>query len=166
MAYWLSGSSSVFRGDQLQDGDAVERPAVRPGHGGELGLGLREGDVEARLAEPDALEEVLEGQGRLPRAGVALDEVDPVGGEAAAQDIVQPRNPRRDQATLVSIFGAHSPLGLHRVLIKDAWTHTITWNILRIKGRRDRSQNRPSPVVSIKSEITYMHLYINAPTVP
>ena len=92
----------LLRGDQLQDGDAVERPAVRPRHGGELGLGLREGDVEARLAEPHAFEEVLEGEGRLPRAGVALDEVDPVGGEAAAQDVVQSRDPRGDQAAPIS----------------------------------------------------------------
>ena len=86
-----------LRRDQLQDVDAVERPAVRPGHGGELGLRLGEGDVDALLAEPHALQQALQGQGRLPRAGVALDQVDPVRREAAAQDVVEPGYARRDQ---------------------------------------------------------------------
>ena len=78
MVYWLSGSSSDSAGDQLEDVDAVERPAVRLRDAGELGLRLGEGDVEHLLPAPGPFEEELEGEGRLARAGVPLDEVDPV----------------------------------------------------------------------------------------
>ena len=40
----------VLGGNRLQDVDAVERPAVRLGDGGQLGLGLGERDVKAHFA--------------------------------------------------------------------------------------------------------------------
>ena len=42
-----------------------------------------------------ALAQELEGEGRLAGAGVALDQVQPAGGQAAAQDVVQPLDARR-----------------------------------------------------------------------
>src|SRR4051794_20361032 len=69
------------------------------GHVAELDPRLREGHVKARLPEPAALEEILECERRLARAGIPLDEVNAVRGEAAAEDIIQPQDARGDQAT-------------------------------------------------------------------
>src|SRR5206468_9442312 len=55
------------------------------------------------LPEPAPLGEILEGEGGLARAGVPLNEVDPVGGEAAAQDVIEARDAGRDQAVGVRI---------------------------------------------------------------
>jgi hypothetical protein len=45
--------------------DAVERPAVAVGDVGQLALGFRKRNVETRVATADAVEEELEGEGRL-----------------------------------------------------------------------------------------------------
>ena len=97
MAFWLSGSSS--------DSGATNSKMLMPAsdqpcdlrHGGEFGLRLGEGDVDPFLPEPLALQEPPQGQRRLPGAGVPLDQVDPVRREAAAQNVIKPRDARRDQ---------------------------------------------------------------------
>jgi len=62
---------------------------VAPGDDQELAAGLREGDVEDGLAALGAFKQELEGEGRLAGAGRALDQVELIGGQATAQDVVQ-----------------------------------------------------------------------------
>jgi hypothetical protein len=102
--------------DELEEVDAVERPAVPARHQAELLLGLGERDVERGLAPPGALEQELERERRLAGAGATLEEVEPVGVEAAAQDVVEPGVAGRD-ARRVAVVGCRlrRPLG-HRVL--------------------------------------------------
>ncbi len=80
---------ALFRGHQLADCDAVQRPAVGGCHLAQLLLGLRQSHVEDRLAEPDALHQELHRQRRLPRAGNAFDQVQPIRGEPSPQDVVE-----------------------------------------------------------------------------
>src|SRR3546814_7281445 len=75
---------------QLEEIDAVERPAMALGHDAQLLGGLGQRDVEAALAPRDTLAEELERERGLACARHALDEVQPVWDEAAAEDIVQP----------------------------------------------------------------------------
>ena len=56
----------------------------------ELGLGLGERDVEARLAAPHAFEQELQRERRLAHAGIAVDEIEAVARQAAAEDLVEP----------------------------------------------------------------------------
>ncbi len=74
---------------QLDDLDALQRPAVGIRAGQQLLLGFRKRDVEALLAQPGALAQKLEGKRRLPGARRAVDEVEPVRDEAAVEDVVQ-----------------------------------------------------------------------------
>jgi hypothetical protein len=49
----------VLLGNQLDDFDAIERPAMRRGSGRQLFLRLRKRDVEALLARLNAFEQEL-----------------------------------------------------------------------------------------------------------
>ena len=49
------------------------------------------------LPAPHALEQAVERERGLARTGVALDEVEPVGGEAAAEHIVESGDPCGEQ---------------------------------------------------------------------
>ena len=64
--------------------------------------GLGERDVEAALAQARALQQELQRQRRLARAGVALDEVQPIARKATAEDIIKASDPGCDQAWLGS----------------------------------------------------------------
>ena len=81
-----------FRRYQLEYFDAVERPAVRLGHGKQLVPGLRERDVEAPLSLFDPLEEKLHRQSGLAGTGLSFDEMDPVLREAAGENGIKPRH--------------------------------------------------------------------------
>src|SRR6185503_4686171 len=74
---------------QLEDVDAVERPAVRLGALAKLFLGLGQSDVEHALACAHALHEELQREGRLAGAGIAFDEVEPVPRQTAPEDFVE-----------------------------------------------------------------------------
>ena len=76
-------------GHQLVDVDALQRPAVRGRHRPQLLLGLRQGDVEDPLSASRALLQELQGEGGLPRARQAFDEIQAPGRETPAQDRVQ-----------------------------------------------------------------------------
>ena len=86
-----SPSRSALFGNQLNDLDAVERPAMRGGAGGQLLLGFGERDVEAFLAGFDAFEKVLERKRRLARPGIPIDEIEAMGNQPAVQDIIEAR---------------------------------------------------------------------------
>jgi len=64
------------------DINPIEGPAMRLGDVAELVRTLRQCDVERLFAPPRAFEQKLEGERRLSRSGVALDEVEAATGEA------------------------------------------------------------------------------------
>ncbi len=76
-------------GHQLEDVEAVEGPAVPPRDQSQLAGRLRQGDVEHALAVAHAFEEELQGDGGLPGARTALVEIEAVGIQSAAQDVVE-----------------------------------------------------------------------------
>ncbi len=78
-----------FRGNHLEDFEAVGAPAVGAGDLFELVARLRKGDVEGSFPIADALEEELEGEGGFAGAGVAFDEVEVALGESAKKDVVE-----------------------------------------------------------------------------
>src|SRR5262249_38094857 len=71
--------------------------AVRFRDGLELLARFREGDEEHPLATAYALEQELHAYGRLPRARVALEQVEAAGGETAADDVIETFDSRRDE---------------------------------------------------------------------
>src|SRR3954471_21026210 len=101
------GLEALLGGLQLADGDAVERPAVGGGHVAELLFSLREGGVDARLAVAGSGEQELQRRGGLAGARIALEQVHPVDGKAAAEDVVQPFDPRGGPDEALEIFVAH-----------------------------------------------------------
>ena len=86
----LIGAETVLGGNELAEKYAVERPAMRGGSRTELFLCLRERDVEDPLPLLHTFQQELQAQCRLARAGQTLDEVEPVGGQAAVEYLVQP----------------------------------------------------------------------------
>ncbi len=89
------GRQVLLGRDQLAQLDAGQVPPVAPGDAGDLGPGLGQRDVQARLAPADAVEQELERERRLARAGRPGHEVHAVGREAAAEDVVQARDAGR-----------------------------------------------------------------------
>ena len=86
----------VFRGLKFLNVDAVQRPAVRRRIGPQLIRRLRQRDVHAGFAAPDAFEKKLEAKGGFSGAGVSFDKMGSIGGQSAAQQVVEPRDPCRD----------------------------------------------------------------------
>jgi hypothetical protein len=66
-------------GLQLDDLDAVDRPAVRGGDVAQIALGLAECHVEAALTPGHALPQELKRQGGLSRTRRALHEIQVAG---------------------------------------------------------------------------------------
>ena len=99
----------LLAGDQLQDLDLVERPAVRTSARREFLLGLGQGDVEAAFTCPEAFEKVLESERRLACTGVAIEQVQATANEAASQHIVQTLDPQRRALTNSVQFGLPFP---------------------------------------------------------
>jgi hypothetical protein len=67
-------------GRQLDHGDAVERPAVGRRRGPQLVCRLGESDIHPVLAQASALQQELQRERRLARAGSTLDQVEAVAG--------------------------------------------------------------------------------------
>ena len=78
---------------------------VREHHALELLAGLGEADIQRGLAAADALAEELQGGGGLADAGVALQQVEPVRREAAAQDVVHTRDTSRNALAVKCCHG-------------------------------------------------------------
>ncbi len=81
--------------DQLEHVDAVERPAVRRDHRLQFLCRFGQRDVEAALPGCDAGQQKSQGERRLAGAGRALEQVEAVRRQAAAQDGVEPGDPGR-----------------------------------------------------------------------
>jgi hypothetical protein len=89
----------VLVGDEFDDLDAVQRPAVRGRAGAQLRGRLAQRHVQAGLALAHALHQVLQGQRRLAGAGFAVDQIELAGDQAAVQDLVQARHTARGTGT-------------------------------------------------------------------
>ena len=85
-----------LRPREVADLDGVEGPAVRAAGAFQVAASLRQRDVEAALAALAARHEILEGERRLPRAGVPLEQVEALAEESTSEDVVETRNSRRD----------------------------------------------------------------------
>jgi hypothetical protein len=85
---------------KLDDVDSLERPAVGIRHFLELVPRLGQRDVEHFLARLCAGEQIFQRESRLAGARFAFEEIKPVRGEPAAQNIIQPADSRRASASL------------------------------------------------------------------
>ena len=101
----LGRLQAFLGGDELANGDAGQVPCVGFGHGAQLLLGLRKRYVEDRLPVPRAFTEELHGQGSLPRAWYAFDEVEAIRGETPAKNVVQALDPGGGDIAVVRDFG-------------------------------------------------------------
>jgi len=72
--------------------------------------GLGQGHIEAGLPSGGSLEEELQSGGGLAGAGIALDQVQAVSGETAAEDVVQPGNAGLRAVGGASGRGSHGPI--------------------------------------------------------
>src|SRR6185295_7305429 len=82
----------LLRRGELENLDPFERPSVRSGDPLNLRPRFGEGDVHPLLAAGHSLNQVLEGQRGLANAGVALHEVQPLGRQSTAQEMIETRD--------------------------------------------------------------------------
>jgi hypothetical protein len=75
-------------GKQLEDLNAVERPAMRLGIGHQLAAGLGQRHVQARFAAACPVDQVLQSEGGLAGARVAVQKVEAAGDQPAMQNFV------------------------------------------------------------------------------
>jgi len=100
-------------GLQLLYVDAVQAPAVRGRIRSQLVLGLREGDIHARLALLESLEQKLQTEGRLAGARVPLNQLDAMGRQSASHQVIEARDAGRDP---VDLHVCHLRFRCHSVL--------------------------------------------------
>ena len=105
----LVGLKIAFRWNDFTDLHACEVPAVRRSHRSQLVLGFGERDVEDRFPIPGAFAQKLQRERGLAGARHALDEVQPVGRQPAAQYEVETVDPgtldRRPVSRFVHLEG-------------------------------------------------------------
>jgi hypothetical protein len=73
----------------LEQLDPFERPLMRNRNCPQFPGRFRQRDVQARLAALPPLHQKLHRQGGLARARIALDQVHPIGGETAPEQLIQ-----------------------------------------------------------------------------
>ncbi len=100
----LVGLEISFRRNDFTDLHACEVPAVRRSHRSQLVFGFGERDVEDRFPVPGAFAQELQRERGLAGARHALDEVQPVGDQPAAQYEVETVDPRTVDRRPVSRF--------------------------------------------------------------
>src|SRR5579872_919422 len=79
---------------QLEKRNLLQRPIVRARDLLELGLCLRQGDVEDPLSAPQTFEQELQRQGRLARTGISLNEIEAVARQPAGEHLIEARDSR------------------------------------------------------------------------
>ena len=92
----LIGVEARFRRHELENVNAGQCPAMASDDGAQFALAFRQRDVKTALPLTNAFQQKLERQGGLPGAWAPFDQIDPIGVEAAAQDIVEPDAAGRD----------------------------------------------------------------------
>ena len=85
-------SVAGFRGHELEDGYALQRPSVARSNEAQLRFAFGKGDVKHPLSSLHAIEEELKRERGLARAWGAFDEIQAVWIEATAQNIIQARH--------------------------------------------------------------------------
>jgi hypothetical protein len=86
------GRQVMLGRDQLCDRDAGHIPAMAAGDFGDFSFGFGEGDIQACLTRPHALNEKLNGERGLPGSGGSTDKVKTIRRETAAEDVVDARD--------------------------------------------------------------------------
>ena len=86
-------------GGELEDLDALERPSVRLGDTTQLRRAFGERDVERAFSPGPPLEQEMERDRRLARAGLSVDQIEMVRRQPPMEDRIQTgnagENPRR-----------------------------------------------------------------------
>ena len=95
------GVEAQFWGNELENFNAVERPAVGSGDMRQLLLALRKRDVETAFTLCAAVKQKLQAKRRLPRARLSFEQMDAASGKAAGQDVVQRWQAGRHWAAIV-----------------------------------------------------------------
>ncbi len=101
----LVGLERVGRGQHFTHLYACQVPAVRAGHAQQFVCRFGQGDVHDRFALGRALAQELHGDGGLAGAGGAFQQVEPIGGEAAAQDVVEAGDADLQEPGLLELVG-------------------------------------------------------------
>src|SRR5688572_24185217 len=97
----------LLRGRELEDVHALQAPSVRSRDGFQLILRFGQRDEEDFFAVLEALEQELERERRLAGAGIALDEVEAVRRQPAAEDVIE-----AGDAGAEALTGRHGVPGL------------------------------------------------------
>ena len=95
---------ACFGRHELEHVDAGQCPAVAGDDGPQLALALGQSDVEAALPEADALQQKLQRKGGLAGARAAFEQIDPIGIEPAAENVVQAGIAGRDRFRLRALW--------------------------------------------------------------
>ena len=93
----------VFRRQHLMDMNAVQAPAMRLRNTFEFGGGFGQRDVHHGFAVAHPFHQKLQAGGGFTSAGLAFDQINPVGRQASAQNAVQPWNARRQKICLLEV---------------------------------------------------------------
>src|SRR5687767_7199405 len=78
-----------FDRGQFKQTDALERPPVRARNFKQLLFCFRERDVQSLFSAAYSLKKELQSQGGLPRARVALNQVEAIAGQSFSQDFIK-----------------------------------------------------------------------------
>jgi hypothetical protein len=103
-------------GNEFEQFERVQGPAVGLGNRTKLCFGFGQGDIETRFAEPDAFEQELQRKRRLARAGRPFHEIEAVCGDASAQNVVE----AFDSCGGAMIFGGRNCGFVHYATFKIA----------------------------------------------
>jgi hypothetical protein len=85
----------IFRGDKLEEIDAIEGPAVRGRRYAQLLGRLGECNVETSLPTMGAIEQELHGQRRFAGAGVAFNQIEAPRSEPTLKNVIKPSDASR-----------------------------------------------------------------------
>ena len=85
----LIGREVGFGRRQFEDGDAIERPAVRARHRAQFFGGFRKRDVQALFSGARAFQHELERQRGFAGSRIAFQKIDAVRIEPSEQHLVQ-----------------------------------------------------------------------------
>src|SRR5690348_11067796 len=118
----LIGPDASFRRHQLEYVHIVQRPAVARGDEAKLRLAFRQGDIQAFLALLEPLQKKVKPKCGLARSRSPLHQIETVGVEAAAENVVETGKSRRYPLPITKAHG-RSPIAIWRSL--GGWSNDI-----------------------------------------